>query len=199
MNRVVGALNLKGFKNLILASGLLIFAGSANALLIDPADTTADCSGPGTGNDANWIAEYCNDPGQMGGLNDIYKANVDDGNEEGDLLGSYDTMFTNTAMEPENALINHVVGTSSVDMTENAWLLVKDGNQEPGRYAFDLNDLGWNGTDALDLRNFWPNEGAISNVSLWGSVASNVPEPGSLALFGLGLLSLGWIRRRQQA
>lgn len=39
----------------------------------------------------------------------------------------------------------------------------------------------------------------ISHVTFWGGETSRVPEPGSLVLLGLGLLSLGLIRHRQQS
>lgn len=65
------------------------------------------------------------------------------------------------------------------------------------------------GQEAIELRYFWPNNGAISNVAIWGGGAGNgddggtppsqIPEPGVLMLLGAGLLGLGLGRRRQTA
>jgi hypothetical protein len=139
----------------------------------------------------------------MGGLSLLYKQDVG-GGETGPLSGSYETTFANTPTDPEDALIEYI-GGNIPDMTENVWLLVKDGNQTPGRYAYDLDALGWNGTDDLDLQDFWTGSGAISHVAIYGGSTivpppttvppPNLPEPSSLLLLGLGLLDLRLTRR----
>ena len=50
------------------------------------------------------------------------------------------------------------------------------------------------GMMSIVLADFWPQNGAISPVSIYGGIT--VPDPRTLALFGLALLGLGLARRR---
>jgi hypothetical protein len=61
-----------------------------------------------------------------------------------------------------------------------------------------LSDYSWDGRETLELQGFWPDKGAISNVSLWG-VQNPIPEPATIALFGAGMAGLaGVMRKRKQ-
>ena len=110
------------------------------------------------------------------------------------MAGSYATTFANTASDPADATITYT-GGNIVGAT--AWLLVKDGNNNPAWYLFNLTTLGWNGTDVLQLTGFWPGSGAISHVALYGTPGTSVPDAGTtMALLGLGIGALGFARRK---
>lgn len=132
------------------------------------------------------------------GSEPLYKAETD-GGTEGDLSSNYTTVFSNTATDPEDATITYGGG----NFVSDAWLLVKDGNHDPGSYLFNLSSTGlqWNGTDTLELVGFWPSSGAISHVSLYGIEAPEpTPTPDSgatIALMGIALAGLGLLKRRQ--
>lgn len=141
------------------------------------------------------------------GLSLLYKANSGTiVTEDGTLAAFYTTVFSNTSTDPADADITWDGGASYI-ACPTCILIVKDGNQEPAQYLFDLGS--WSGQEAIALRDFWPNSGAISNVAIWGGGAGNgddggtppsqIPEPGVLMLLGAGLLGLGLGRRRQTA
>lgn len=169
----------------VLAAGMTL---GAQALEITPATLqqwTGDQNNQSQINTA--IAPIIGSAGQL------YKQNVG-GSEEGSLAGSYETTFSNTSNDPQDALI-HYVGGPIVGGT--AWLLVKDGNQSPAWYLFKLTD--WDGMEDLVLKGFWPANGAISHVTLYGEEepGRSVPDAGStLALLGVCITTLGYARRR---
>jgi PEP-CTERM motif-containing protein len=113
--------------------------------------------------------------------------------ESGLLAGSYNNVFSNTSNDPSNATITYTGGPIIGDPQ---YLLVKDGNNSPYYYLFDLTNF-WNGTDTLALSGFWPGPGAISHVSLYGETSNPVPEPGTILLLGAGLLGLGLYGRKR--
>lgn len=127
------------------------------------------------------------------GLSLLYKSDQG-GSDSGSLADSYETTFSNTSSDPEDALIEWVYGETIADCdTSGCYLSIKDGNHEPGVYIFDIS--GWDGMMDIDLNGFWPNGGAISNVAIWGGGIS-VPAPGTLGLFGLGLILAAAARSR---
>lgn len=146
------------------------------------------------------------DAEELDGLTLLYKAEVDRAKEEGKFDEFYNTVFSDTKTDPENALITWT-GTSLNFMnciTASCFLAIKDGNESPNNYAYNL--TGWNGKDSLYLTGFWPKpgNGAISHVSIWGledggSTGQDVPEPGPLSLLGLGLMGLWFARRKTSA
>ncbi|MBW6493840.1 MAG: PEP-CTERM sorting domain-containing protein [Burkholderiaceae bacterium] len=123
---------------------------------------------------------------------ELYKQNVG-GSEEFGAADWYTTTF-----DPLNDPVSATIvwdGPGYIDCPI-CWLLVKDGNEDPNKYLFDLSE--WDGMETIQLNDFWPGNGAISHVSIFGDV-TNVPTPATLALLGLGALGLAFSRRRKQA
>lgn len=181
---------MKTKMRLLLAGLLLVVGTQAHALLLTPGD--ADLSGNENGNlDATFVE------GQTGDspLALLYKDNVG-GSEEGSFQSSYDTTFSNTETDPSDALIEYISG-DAIAANDPLWLLVKDGSQEPAWYLFDLFAAGWDGMEDIVLEGFWPNQGAISHVSIFGG-QTQVPEPATLVLLGLGLLAMGGLMSRRK-
>ncbi|HJR69402.1 MAG TPA: PEP-CTERM sorting domain-containing protein [Gammaproteobacteria bacterium] len=169
---------------------------SANALLITPSIGvcgTATCLlMTGDQTSQNEIDTVIADA--LGSSTQLYKQDVG-GPESGAFAGSYETEFQNTPSDPKDATITYVGGSI---LSGGTHLLVKDGNQTPAWYLFRLS---WNGTETITLNDFWPDGGAISHVTIYGTggTTTKVPEPGTMGLLGAGLLAFGFLRRRKAA
>ena len=161
---------------------------NANALLLTPGA-------------ANWSGSLPKNPdaddvetitGTSAQLTLMYKDNVG-GSEAGTLTGSYQTTYANTSTDPQDATITYTGG--SVISGTPIYLLVKDGDNDPIWYLFDI--TGWNGTETIDMEGFWPQQGAISHVSIFSPGGTTVPDAGSsLMMLGLAVTSLGMLRRK---
>jgi hypothetical protein len=179
----------------ILAALLLMLGMQAQAIIIL---TPGDC----IIGDNCWTSDVNSQPnadsietlvGTSTELIELYKADVG-GGDSGPYAASYQTTFSNTASDPEDALIVYI-GGSSITCPE-CYLSIKDGNNAPSLYVFDF--MSWNGTEDISLQDFWLGRGGISNVAIWGNI-NKVPEPSSLLLMGIGLAGLGFTRRRKRA
>src|SRR3990167_595989 len=187
----------KKVKPLVAVVGVLVLAMSAQAAVVLTPGTAgviaADIGNSNCESACIYTAFGITDaPGTADDLVLYYKADVDPATEEGSFQTSYSTSFANTSTDPEDALIEYISG-ASISCPE-CYLAIKDGDQNPSYYFYNLSS--WNGTDDISMTDFWPQQGAISHVSIWGRDDSggggggggNAPEPGSLALGGLALL-----------
>jgi hypothetical protein len=200
--------------SIFLAAALAIGAATqAHAILITPVahnGTTVWTGGnPGlnTGN-FNPNAAYISGITGTAGLIELYKSDVNNGSpvESGNatFVSAFQTTFSNSSSDPQNALIDFV-GPNGISATP-AYLLIKDGNHSPYWYVYNLTAFGWDGVSDIDIQGFWPGSGAISHVSLYGNTTvtkipppntPGVPDGGStVALLGLGLAALAFIRRK---
>lgn len=160
------------------AHALLITAGTTPALL--------------TGNDTSQAAIEGIIQGAYGPLSLLYIQNTP-GSEGGTFAGSYTTTLGDPLLSDEDFTIAYD-GAPKIN-SNPVYLLVKDGNQDPAWYLYNIS--GWNGTDVIQGQNFWPNQGSISHVSIYGNQVS-VPDGGmTAALLGLGMLGLGFLTRRK--
>jgi hypothetical protein len=189
-------------KVLIAGLALLGLTGVANATIVLTPSTPGVIPGTGGMGPSNCEPGCVNTIFGTSGLSLLYKSDfltLGFGIDSGTYASSYTTWFSDTIFDPSDARISYD-GGADIDCP-SCYLAVKDGNQSPGYYFYDLS--AWNGRETLSLQNFWPGKGAISHVAIWGRVTTtpptSVPEPSTLALFGLGLLAVGLVRRRKRS
>ena len=192
---------MKNSIKILMGLALLAIGSQAQALLIT-APTLTECADSST----CWLGDSPVNPdatdvsGIVGvsGLVELYKAEVPefefgDVVEEGSFASSYETTFGPITNDPNDALISYVSG-ATISCPE-CFLLVKDGNNSPRWYIFDIGT--WNGMDPIELQDFWLNTGAISHISIFGN-AANVPEPGMIGLLAIGLIGVVVARRKMK-
>jgi len=126
------------------------------------------------------------------GVGVLYKYDFpgeDPAKESGSFAASYETTYGDPNLQDEDFTITYQAGAPVIG--DPVYLLVKDGNAVPAWYFYDVS--AWNGIDLLKGQGFWPNQGGISHVSLYG-----VPDGGVTAfMLGLGVLGVGYMARRK--
>jgi PEP-CTERM motif-containing protein len=175
----------------VIAAGLLsVWAFQAQALLLTPSTSgviAGNAYGP-TNCEPECVSAVFHDED----ITLLYKMDRTDATESGLFAAFYETQFLNSPTDPSGAEItNSLVAWITCG---DCYLAIKDGNHSPGYYFYDLS--GWNGKDTITLADFWPQQGAISHVAIWGDKQS-VPEPGTLSLLGAGLLLAAFGSRRK--
>lgn len=181
----------------IFAVTLALVGANAQALTITPSTSGVIAANLGQSNCEAGCVYNAFGLTNDGTLDLLYKGAV--GNiDEGTFAASYNTVFANTESDPSDATITHIAGLSIV--CPECYLAIKDGNQNPSYYFYNLSS--WNGTETIELRDFWPEQGAISHVSIWGREGitpptGTAPEPSLIALLGLGLLGFGTTQLRK--
>lgn len=191
---------------IIAAVAILLFASTAaRAALVTI--TPDDCINGSDGSDGCWTTDTtsaldANDIEGMVGVTDLvllYKAEVE-GSESGLYASSYDTTFSNSAADPEDALIDYIGG--DLIACDSCYLVIKDGIHSPAQYIFDLSDLSylslggeWDGV-SLFIDGFWSEGGTISHIAIFGTI-SEVPLPAAFWLFGTALIGFVGISRRR--
>ena len=190
-------MKLRTISKLLFAGlALLGIASAANAtIVLNPGNTIPGLPGMGP---SNCEPGCVNTIFGTSGLSLLYKSNEDGdlvGDDSGTYAGSYSTWYYNDIGDPGNALLFYT-GGSDIDCP-SCYLAIKDGNQTPAYYFYNLS--AWDGHETLSLENFWPGNGAISHISIWGrSTPTSVPEPSPMVLLGLGLLAIAFTQRRRR-
>jgi hypothetical protein len=167
----------------MLVYGVLAFGLQAHALSITPASTPQWSGNETSQNAINSIIEQ-----YLGTAVLLYNADPQEA-DSGPLQNSYTTIFNG---DLSGGTISYTGGSFIGDPQ---YMLVKDGNHTPAWYLFDLTS-SWDGKEALVLSGFWPANGSISHISLYGSPETQVPEPTTILLLGLGLIGVAGFRRK---
>jgi hypothetical protein len=167
-------------------------------------------------------AEVQNLVGTQTLLSMLYKSDHNGGatgTDSGTFAASYKTTF-DPANDPSKATVayegapyQYINDSNPANAFNELYIVVKDGNHDPYVYVFDLDAMPWLGTETIVLQNFWLGQGAISHVAIFGGNSlgggdddnggggGDVPEPATLAIWGLGMGIAGLVgyRRRRQA
>jgi len=178
------------FKKVLLASALIIASTAASALPIitGSIDFLGSISLSGTDTNGNGVDYLEADSIQLTNLLLIGGTGA-----YASIPANTSTIFSQINLDPitaSNPL--WIIDTGSASFSFEA-----DSLQINLRTATDLllSGSGWLKADGYeDTRGYW-DFSSQSGVSF--SANANVPEPGTLALFGLGLAGLGFTRRKQ--
>lgn len=184
-------------KIIFIAITVLFISTTASALTLLPGGQMDDGSTPlylayTPPNSQSVISQILLDFYGISAADELYK-NDYGGGESGSYGDDYTTNYFNLVPDgPSDAIISWD-GPDTI--TDAGYLLVKDGNNTPYWYLYDVGS--WNGTDNIVLQGFWPTNGSISHVSIYKGEGSEVPEPATMLLFGAGMAGLASFRLRK--
>jgi hypothetical protein len=196
IHRLIAALGILALSGMAVADGLSVTPGDCGTTYV----LGSTCWVIGTSTDGEPTANP--DAAEISALvgntvNELYRKEVDGGAEYGGFQDDYYTEFYNTPTDPAEATIFwNGPDFITCDATNPCYLTVKDGDQDPNVYVYDIT-AAWDGKEHIHMTGFWPEQGAISWVGIFGGDSSKVPEPGTMALLGLGLVGMGLMRRRR--
>ena len=180
---------MKMFKSLSLAVALMGMAVQSHALLITAGVTPAVM----IGDDSSQAVIDSKIAATVGSTIADYKDNTG-GSEEGTFSGSYKTTYGIAGLLTESFEITYTGG--SFISGGPIYLLVKDGTASPNWYLYDI--TGWDGKEKIQGQGFFPNQGGISHVAIYGNGGTtNVPDAGTtIALLGAALAGTSYLRRK---
>jgi hypothetical protein len=188
-------ITMKAIYKLAAVAALAVgMATNSYALLVSPGSANQIGTGTETGV-PQILAEIQANLGINLSGSELYKQNAGEATDSGGFSGSYSTSFSPNDADASGFTITY--GGGSAISANPVYLLVKDGNQNPAWYLYDI--TGWNGTDVITGSGFWPAGGAISHVSIYGTPGTppSVPDGGlTLALLGASVAGLGVLRRK---
>lgn len=190
----------------LLISGALGIASQAHALTITPSSTPVYLETSQTSAlnavDVKAIAVANFGFSSLGTLGLVYKQDFGS-SESGNAQSYYTTSFDPENYSGDGPSAGAIIQGGSMNIEcPSCYLVVKDGNNSPKQYVFDIS--GWNGTDAINFSGFWANtNGAISHVAIFNNAASGggsiaaIPEPETYAMLLAGLGLVGFAARRK--
>ncbi len=179
---------------MLASAAMLLVSFQAQALMLEPGDAVA-----ATSDNSNLTTLAAINTAFGTAYTDIdllWKGETDSGSagQDGSLAGSYLWLVDSPA---NSGTIEYIAGQAAASCP-TCILIVKDGNSLAAQYLFDLGS--WDGMESIEISGFWPDkEDAISNVAIWGGMSTDVSEPGTLVLLGLGIMGLGISGKRRRA
>ena len=190
---------MRSFKNIFMASVLLMFAGGANATILTSDGTCGNvtitpsydaCAGFFAGNDANQQADVLDTLNDTWGPEWTFLSDSKLDNGGSLVTGTYFSLASTDSSE--TGTLTFLSAFDPYQTGYDVVLSFKAGNQfSLYRYDADFNigSLDWDTDTGIDTS-------AMSHGSIF--LRENaVPEPSILAIFGLGLVGLVFVRRRK--
>ncbi len=145
-----------------------------------------------------------------------YRITQADGVEDGTNQLDYATQ-RNPDLKNDTHGVNAIISwgnTANFINYASQILFVRDGNHTPYWYAFNLGatvsgdvGAGWNGKNSISLIDFWTSKGQISHAAIYTAgdfvqppspLSLAVPEPASIAMWGIGALGMMFAGRKRR-
>ena len=134
----------------------------------------------------------CPTAAALGPLSLLYRVNRS-GIEAGFYRDSYTTLFGESSANPGGALLTYVGGNAMP--CAFCFLIISSRQRGPSGDALPVLSFAgiaeWSGLDSLNVRGVGPRWGP-SYFAIWGHdpTQTAIPEPGTLALIGVGLVGV---------